>query len=93
MRDDEFEWDDRKAARNRAQHDVSFETARLAFNDPFCVLRDDMREDYGEERYSLLGTANGCLLHVSSTLRGARTRIIQPEAEPYEHRLYHEGIR
>ena len=55
MRDDEFEWDDAKAATNLASHRVSFEDARLAFDDPFAVEREDRRESYGEERYILLG--------------------------------------
>ena len=36
MKDDEFEWDDVKAAQNLADHGVSFEAARLAFDDPFA---------------------------------------------------------
>ena len=39
MRDDEFEWDDDKAARNFADHGVTFAAARLAFDDPFAVAR------------------------------------------------------
>jgi uncharacterized DUF497 family protein len=34
MRDDQFEWDDRKAARNTKEHRVTFELARPAFADP-----------------------------------------------------------
>ena len=34
MRDDEFEWDDRKAARNFRDHGITFEKARVAFDDP-----------------------------------------------------------
>lgn len=34
MRDDRFEWDDEKAATNYVDHDVSFELAKLAFDDP-----------------------------------------------------------
>jgi hypothetical protein len=55
VRDDEFEWDDRKAAANLRNHRVSFEVARLAFDDAFAVDREDRREDYGEDRYTLLG--------------------------------------
>lgn len=39
MEDDDFEWDDAKAARNLNGHGVSFEVARLAFDDPFAVAR------------------------------------------------------
>lgn len=91
MRDDDFEWDDRKAARNFASHGLSFEAASLAFDDAFAVVREDLREDYGEQRYILLGMVQGRLLHVAYTERGERVRIISARgAEPYEQRHYHE---
>ena len=42
-----FEWDEAKAARNFAEHKVSFEQAAIAWIDD--------REAYGEERVNLLG--------------------------------------
>ena len=39
MRDDEFEWDDRKAVRNVRDHGVTFEQARSAFDDPDSINR------------------------------------------------------
>jgi hypothetical protein len=62
MRDDEFEWDDRKAAANLRTHGVSFKAARLAFDDAFAVEREDRREDYGEDRYALLGMFSAVFL-------------------------------
>ena len=92
MRDDEFEWDDAKAAANLARHGVSFGAARRAFDDPNSVGRADTRGGYGEERYILLGMANDRLLHVAYCLRGERLRIISARlAEPRERRRYHEG--
>jgi uncharacterized protein len=89
MQDDEFEWDNEKAAQNLTRHGVSFDAARLAFDDPFAVERIDDRQDYGEDRCILLGMVESHLLHV--TYRGERTRIISARvAEPYEHRRYHE---
>ena len=44
MRDDEFEWDDRKAKRNERQHGVTFELARLVFDDPNAIDRLDLDE-------------------------------------------------
>jgi uncharacterized DUF497 family protein len=41
MRDDEFEWDDRKAASNARNHGVTFEEARAAFHDPDATHADD----------------------------------------------------
>ena len=57
MRDDEFEWDDGKAAANLRDHKVSFDTARRAFDDFFAVERGDRREHYGEDRSTLIGMA------------------------------------
>lgn len=65
MQDDEFEWDDAKAALNLRDHKVAFEQARLAFADLLGVEREDRREAYGEARYNLIGVAEGHLLHVT----------------------------
>jgi uncharacterized DUF497 family protein len=54
MDNDDFEWDDAKATQNLASHGVSFEAARLAFDDAFAIARDDRRQNYGEDRYTLL---------------------------------------
>lgn len=91
MQDGQFEWDDEKAARNLASHGVSFEAARLAFDDAFAVIREDRRQDYGEDRFILLGMVQEHLLVVSYTMRGERVRIISARlAEPRERRRYHE---
>jgi hypothetical protein len=91
MENDEFEWDDAKAAENLATHGLSFEAARLAFDDPFAVAREDRRHDYGEDRYILLGMVESRVLVVAYTPRGARVRIISARlAEPRERRRYHE---
>lgn len=91
MQDDDFEWDDAKASRNESRHAVSFETATGVFGDPFAVERLDDREDYGEERYSLIGMVDGRVLHVVYTVREARYRIISARgATSNERRRYHE---
>ena len=43
MRDDEFEWDDAKAAANWRNHGVSFHDAIKTFRDPFAIERIDDR--------------------------------------------------
>jgi hypothetical protein len=92
MRDDEFEWDDAKAATNLASHRVSFEEARLAFSDPFAIGREDRRERYDEQRYIRLGIVRGRLLHIAYAMREDRIRIISARvAEPRERRRYHES--
>jgi uncharacterized DUF497 family protein len=91
MNEDEFEWDDDKAAQNYADHGASFEAARKVFEDPFATERLDDREDYGEDRYSILGVVDGRILYVACTLRNGIIRIISARgAEPHERRRYHE---
>jgi uncharacterized DUF497 family protein len=94
MQDDEFEWDDIKAASNVQDHGVTFKMARAAFKDAFSVERVDRGHDDPEERFALLGMVDDRLLFVSYTLRGARIRIISArKAEPNERRRYHDENR
>ena len=58
----EFEWHDAKAEANLRTHGVSFALAKTVFKDPFAIERLDDREDYGEERFVLIGMAEGHLL-------------------------------
>jgi hypothetical protein len=92
MNDGAFQWDERKAADNYAKHGVRFETARDIFKDPFAVEWVDDREDYGEQRFAIIGMVDNRLLLVAYAMRGERIRIISARgAEPYERRQYHEG--
>lgn len=51
----DFEWDEEKARSNLSKHHVSFETAKLVFEDTFAVeLPAEVAAD-GEERYTLIG--------------------------------------
>jgi uncharacterized DUF497 family protein len=91
MHDDDFEWDDAKAAANYAKHSVTFDAAREAFKDPFAISWFDGRYEYGEERSSLLGMVDGRVLFVAYTLRNGSVRTISARlAEPHEKRKYHE---
>ena len=86
---DTFDWDEAKAAANYAKHGVSFETATKVFKDPFAVERLDDREDYGEDRYILTGTADGAVLVVVYTERNGQIRIISARrATRYEQDDY-----
>ena len=85
-----FEWDDAKAEANLRTHGVSFDLAKTVFKDPFAIERLDDREDYGEERFVMVGMAEGnILLFVAYTEREECIRIIsarratQNEQEDY----------
>ncbi|MGI8743238.1 MAG: BrnT family toxin [Bryobacteraceae bacterium] len=73
----EFQWHDAKAEAKLQAHGVSFALARTAFKDPFAIEILDDREDYGEERFVIIGMAEGeVLLFVAYTERADRIRII-----------------
>jgi uncharacterized DUF497 family protein len=91
MNDGRFQWDDAKAAANRAKHGVTFEAARDAFKDPFALEWLDESEDYGEDRFVVVGMVEGRLAVVAFAVRGEAIRIISARlAEPFERRKYHE---
>ena len=75
MRDEQFEWDDRKAAANLPKHGISFGQARLAFDDPRAIVRPDF-DEVDEERFQLTGLLGVRLVTVVFTERGFRKRII-----------------
>ena len=73
----EFEWHTTKAEANLEAHGVSFDLATTVFKDPCAVERLDDREDYGEERFVIIGVAeNHVMLFVAYTEREERIRII-----------------
>jgi uncharacterized protein len=88
----EFEWDDAKNTANIVKHGVGFVLARDVFKDLFAIERLDDRQDYGEERYVIVGTVEGRLLSVAYAMRGDNVvRIISARgATPLEKRQYHE---
>ena len=87
-----FEWDPAKATSNEAEHGVTFDIGCDVFKDPFAVEWFDDREDYGEDRYVIIGMVDDHVLYVAYTMRGDAIRIISARgAESYERRQYHEG--
>lgn len=65
-----------KGAQELPRPGVTFETAKRAFSDPFAIAIIDEREDYGEERCTLLGVVDGQLLTVAYVERKSRIRLI-----------------
>ena len=88
-----FEWDETKNRTNAAKHGISFETAKLAFDDPYLVSFPE-RNVEGEERWQSLGSADGIvILTIAHTVRDKEAdeviRIISArKASPLERRRY-----
>jgi len=84
-----FEWDKSKAKKNYAKHGVSFHMAKGVFKDPFAVEFLDDRQDYGEERFVIVGMVDGHLLYVAFTERNEVIRIISARrATKHEQEAY-----
>lgn len=98
-----FTWDERKNRSNKAKHGVSFETAKVVFEDPYHLSRPDTETD-GELRWQTIGQAVGMtgrthvllVAHtVSEPADGGENiiRIISArKATPTERSIYAQGL-
>ena len=90
-------WRDAKNRTNKRNHGLSFETARLVFDDPLALSRPDPHPD--GDRWQTIGLAGGVVLFVVHT--GPETddetgeemgRIVSARrATMHERRAYEEG--
>jgi len=89
-------WDERKNRINRRRHGLSFETARLVFNDPLAASRRDVHS--GEERWQTIGVIGSVAVLVIHTTPEISQeageeigRIISArKATRHERRVYEE---
>lgn len=87
-----FEWDPRKSARNLRERGIDFALAAHVFDDNYLEY-DDERNDYGEDRYVVIGRVERAgiafVLFVVWTPRFPNQRIISARiAEPNEKEDY-----
>lgn len=86
-------WDLRKAIENRARHGVSFDVAKLVFDDPLHLSQPDPHPD--GDRWQTIGLVEPVLLFVVHTILDEDEpggRIISARrATPRERRSYEEG--
>ena len=89
----QFEWDEEKDRANRTKHGISFEEAKIIFEDPVLTAPDD-REDYGEERFVSYGQLGALVIvAVVHTSRGGRIRLISArKANREERQAYYEHL-
>jgi uncharacterized protein len=92
-----FEWDAEKNRRNLAKHRISFDAARLVFDDPHALSQLD-RIEGAEERWQTIGLAGGIavllVVHTSREYDGEEVvRIISArKATPRERKAYDEAV-
>jgi len=93
-----FEWDEAKNRSNFKKHRLKFETATLAFEDPYAIHDLDRIVDH-EERWRTLGNVSGAIVAVAHTWweddNGEDViRIISArKATPGEGRVYEDDKR
>lgn len=88
-----FEWDDAKAASNRAKHAVSFDEAVTVFGDASAITFADTDHFEVEDRSRTYGlSSRGRLLVVVHTERRNSVRIISArKATRHEKAIYQDG--
>ncbi|MBZ5671634.1 MAG: BrnT family toxin [Acidobacteriia bacterium] len=91
-----FVWDEGKNRRNRAKHKVSFETAKVVFEDALAVSIQD-RIVEAEQRWETLGLVGGAVVllvaHTYEEESGEEIiRIVSArKATPRERMLYEQA--
>jgi len=87
-----FEWDENKNRRNILKHGVSFEEAKLIFDQP-ALTYFDVENSGSEDRYLDIGFVNGRLLAVIFVqINSDVIRIISArKASLTEGKLYERG--
>ena len=89
-----FEWNPKKAEKNLAKHDVSFEEAMTVFADPLARIFPDEQHSVHESREIIIGySAQQHLILMSFTGIEEYVRIISARrATPTERKDYEENV-
>ena len=90
-------WSDEKSRTNKRDHGISFETARLVFDDPLALTRLDPHPDGDRwQTVGLIGSATVFVVHTwPESVVGVDKEIARlisaRKATSYERRAYEEG--
>jgi uncharacterized DUF497 family protein len=72
----DFEWDENKNRSNNEKHGIDFTDAKEVFKDENNKIAPDLRKDYGELRWKIIGKIYGSIISVIYTDRNKITRLI-----------------
>lgn len=89
-----YSWDEAKNFTNQQKHGLSFELAKLVFEDPLHLTRQD-RVENGEKRWQTIGMVQGVVLILvahtwfESSNGDEHIRIISaPRTTKHERKIY-----
>jgi hypothetical protein len=86
----EFEWDEEKAKKNKQNYGISFELAKLVFNDEKRIEFFDDENSLNEDRYDVIGKVSD-IVFVVYTERNNKIQIISARlATRMERRMYND---
>ena len=87
-----FEWDNRKAHKNLAEHEgVSFQEATTVFDDPLFIILKYPDHSVREQRYIIIGESEKRRYLIVSFTERERTRIISArQLDPRERKAYEQ---
>ncbi len=87
---DGFEWDPAKSDAAYTERGLDYEFAARVFEGDY-IEREDLRRDYGEQRFVVTGEVDGVVMTLVWTPRGRWRRIISAwPASNRERREYRE---
>jgi len=86
----QFEWDENKNQINRNKHSIDFEEVKQVFDDTGRKVSKDTKNDYGEERYILIGRIIRGIIVVVFTIRKSIIRIISARPANKKEREFYE---
>jgi uncharacterized DUF497 family protein len=88
---DDFQWDEAKAASNLTKHNISFKAASRVFED-IDLFVDFDTGPHDEQRFRAIGIVNALLITVTYTERGDSIRIISArKATKHEQKTYYQS--
>lgn len=88
-----FVWDEEKRESNLAKHGLDLADAWLVFESPY-LERLDQRQNYGEDRWTLLGMLGAHVVFLVYSERRRDIRVISlRKATPQERRIYEQAVQ
>lgn len=90
-----YEWDERKRRANLREHGLDFSDARKVFEHRPALIRADTSEDYGEERWQLLGLLHflPVVIAFSEPEPNVRRIVSFRKAVQHERKILEEALR